>query len=390
MAFLLFVAAVFSWWSAAHAATSATFDRGVNIELWANPALGSPAERINRARAAGFNFVRLGVPINAWFAQGTEKQQAEILRIVDAAVSHTLASHMTALVTLFPVGGPQGLRPGIIVCGSADDRNNYQRAVGQVLGLLPDSESVAFEPLNEPPGGCIRQHVGIAFGADWAALQLEIYKALRKEKPKIGFVVNTGNWSQLDGILAFDPRQYSQDQNTFFTFHYYEPKLFTHQAVTYGTKVEEYARGVPWPIEANRLSTAEADTIMNVRHAGMAKREENAVVSQIQAEFVRYREEGTMDYLKARFRSIAGWAATHGIDQRRVLLGEFGIARPTHSTLGKPYDDAGRYLLNVRAVADEHRFRWAIWDLDGGYAVLCGTPPQLEVCSTYRPALTSQ
>ncbi len=364
-----------------------SFGRGVNVELWGSAEHGTPSERIDRAKAAGFDFVRLGVPITPWLREGSEEQRPSVLRVVSEAVTRARADSLRVWLTLFVIDAPGGLKTGIVVCGANGGQNRFLEGFDAILTMLPDTDSVAFEPLNEPPGGCTPALTGTATGTEWPALQWDLYQRVRKSRSHITFVVDGGNWGQLDGLIALDPKSYVKDNAAIFSIHYYEPKLFTHQGITFTTPEERFAQLVPWPVNEDSWVIARTASLKAIDMAVPTFPQKERIKVSLAARFDRYRNEGSLDYLGRRFQALAEWAARYGINPQRVVVAEVGVARPTHSTRGAPPDDAGRYLLTVTAMADSHQFPWAIWDLDGGFAFLCGEPKIEEVCSDYKPVL---
>jgi endoglucanase len=374
-------------WHASSGQQVPALGRGVNVELWGPAQLGTPSERIDRAKAAGFDFVRLGVPITPWLLEGKEGQRPGVLHDASEALSRASADRLRVLVTLFVIDAPGGVKTGAVVCGANGERGRFLEGLDAILALLADFDSVALEPLNEPPGGCSPALTGTAAGKEWPALQWDLYQKVRKSRPHLTFVVDGGDWGQLDGLIAFDPKPYVRDIATVFSFHYYEPKLFTLQGVTFMTPEEQFAQLVPWPVDEERWAAARTASIKALDVAMPPAPQNERLKASLAARFDSYRAEGSVDYLTRRFQAAAGWAARYGIDPQRVLVDEVGVARATHNTRAEPQDDAGRYLRSVTATANSYHFPWAIWDLDGEFGILCGNPPNNEVCSSYQSVL---
>ena len=91
-----------------------------------------------------------------------------------------------------------------------------------VLGLLPDTFHVAFEPLNEPPD--CPQGIDV-----WDDTQLSLYHQIRALRGAVKFVVYGHHWGDNTGtdFTSLDPTPYLRDPNVLFTFHYYDPSAFT-------------------------------------------------------------------------------------------------------------------------------------------------------------------
>lgn len=398
---------ILTWPVVAQADEGLLLGRGVNIELWASSfEKGAPKERIDLAKKAGFTFVRLGISVRPWlrdeivrlvhrppaFTQGdADKQKAKTFANLSEAITTARANGMKPLVALFVVGLPAGLRPGRILCDIPDGQRAFEAAFNEILRHIPDLPDIVIEPFNEPPGGCgaTATRYATAMGTMWSSFQWRLYQTVRKEKPHLVFVVSGGDYDRFDGLLASDPRRLMTDKNTVMTIHYYEPKLFTCQSGACDHRPESFARNIPWPIDAMRLAKAQQETLAELEQKGLAAADREETRAQLVADFAGYGQKGTISYLDNRFRQLADWANRYQLDPARILVGEFGVHRPTNDTTGTPIADAGRYLLAVRQAAEAHHFSWAIWDLDGGMAFLCGIPPHEEVCPSYRPVIAT-
>jgi endoglucanase len=193
-------------------------------------------------------------------------------------------------------------------------------------------------------------------------------------------------WGQVDGLVRFDPSPYLGDPDTLFTFHYYEPLLFTHQATAWlrSDHANQYVHDLDWPVaEENRQST-ERQALASLAADPNAG---GAVRKSLQNLFSRYRTDGTTHYLAQRFGSVADWARDHRIPANRILVGEYGVRRvhPESAAAGAPWRTAPIWLQAVRDQAKQAGFSAAVWDLDSGFGVICGD--QLghgELCPQYR------
>jgi hypothetical protein len=107
----------------------------------------------------------------------------------------------------------------------------------------------------------------------------------------------------------------------------------------------------------------------------------------LKAEYARYAQTGQVDYAQMRLDAVKNWAAGHAIPAERILIGEFGVLRPTRNSSGPPDANAANWLGAVAHAARKDRFLWAVFDLDTAYSVVCGNPPNQQICDAYRTAL---
>ncbi len=363
--------------------------QGINIELWGPRELGAPEERVARAAKAGLTLVRLGEPWGPWLSGADESRLAAAKSALRRAVSRSLAEGMKTVVTLFAVGGPKGASVGAVVCGDPEIGERYARAVSDIIALLPNRPEVALEPLNEPPTGCSARRYGVSTGADWPRLQMRIYKEMRKEKSELTFVVNAGDWGKEEGLLAFDPSFYVSDPHSVFTYHYYEPMIFTHQGTEFGEPFYRFLRHVPGPAEPARAQMSQSLTKQGM--ATLTDPEARRRAAQAaSAAFGDYSRSGSQAYLDRRFDAAADWAKTHGVAASRIFVGETGVARADHNISQSPPEDAATFLAHVGLAAEKRGFTWAIWELDEGFGVMCGPYAHEYLCPSYAQSLRYQ
>jgi len=96
-------------------------------------------------------------------------------------------------------------------------------------------EDVVFELLNEvvdPPAN------------QWNDLVDRALQAIREVDPEREVIVGGPDYNDVDALETIDP---IADDNVVYTFHFYEPKLFTHQYASWMDSMSEYATTVEYP-----------------------------------------------------------------------------------------------------------------------------------------------
>jgi hypothetical protein len=362
--------------------------RGVNMRLVPYRDVGSatPGDelihlndaRLDLSQRAGFSLVRIGVPMEPWIEGVSIAEQEKTRKLLRETLSSALAKSLSTDVVLFVPARK-------IVC-EKQYRDAYRSGLQAVLAGLPDRPDVGIEVVSEPPS-C--GNTGGAIGA-WGELQRELYRIVRSMKHHIRFVVAGGGWGGIDGLLPLDPAPYKDDPNAMFTFHYYEPFLYTHQEVTWlrSDHVNKYVTDLGWPVESansghirdGALAALAEDQSVN----DDARREDNKSLSRL---FNEYTTQGTAGYLSSRFQGVVDWAEVHGLPTTRILLGEFGVHRhmPATNVVGDPWPTAAAWLAAVRQQAERRNMGWVVWDLDSGFGVICGKQSgEGELCPAYR------
>jgi endoglucanase len=362
--------------------------RGVNLRLlpYLDRVATTPLEEIERlngarldlAQKAGFNSLRLGVPMEPWIEKLSTAGQEKTLELLRRVVSSVLERNLRLDVALFVPARK-------IVC-EEQYQEGYRAGLNAILAQLPDRPEAGIEIVNEPPS-CSGPAVPTA---QWGKMQQDLYRAVRAAKRQILFVVAGGGWGQIDGMLQLDPDPFRSDPNTLYTFHYYEPFIYTSQEVAWlrPDHVNKYVKDLAWPVEVANASAVRDKALAAVANDKSltedTQREDRKSLSRL---FDEYAIQGTTRYLSSRFRAVADWAAAHNLSTSRILLGEFGVHRhmPSPNVVEEPWPTAASWLEAVRREAENRHMGWVVWDLDSGFGVICGTGPGAgELCPSYR------
>ncbi|MBN2103370.1 cellulase family glycosylhydrolase [bacterium] len=195
------------------------------------------------------------------------------------------------------------------------------------------SSLIYYELLNEPHG---------IPDSRWNAVQQEVIQAIRSVDSTHTLVVGPAGWNSYDH-LKFMP-VYS-DTNLIYTFHFYDPYIFTHQGATWMEPSAENLAGVPYPYDADRMPGLPAEY----------------VGTWLGSEYQAYEQKGTDAYV-ASLLDIA----IHFGREREVPLwcGEFGVYIPNSHT-----DDRARWHETVRSYLEAHNIAWSLWEYAEGFGI---------------------
>jgi aryl-phospho-beta-D-glucosidase BglC (GH1 family) len=319
--------------------------RGINVSKWfagsSDPAAYTKEhfetaitpQDIALIRAMGFDYVRLSVDPRPMFREKQSDQiDSDYLTQLDAALRMLL---------------DQGLAVDIDIYADADFKERLAtddeaveefadswRALARHWSAL-DPDRVFFEILNEP-GGKDRYR--------WYGVESKLATAIREDAPRHTIIATGAHWSDDDDLLFLEPLR---DPNVIYTFHFYEPHVFTHQGATWSTNYWHSLKGVPYPSNPGNVQ---------------------AVIPQVPDPVHRLAlERYGMDRWNAQridgeIAQAAAWASHWNVP---VICNEFGVYR-------KNADPAGRvaWIADVRTSLEKHSIGWAMWDYDGGFDVV--------------------
>ncbi|WP_439817424.1 glycoside hydrolase family 5 protein [Zavarzinia sp. CC-PAN008] len=199
-----------------------------------------------------------------------------------------------------------------------------------------DPDRLFLEVLNEP--------VYPEREGEWAALQQTLIAAMRKGAPRHTLVATGAAYSSPAGVTALTPLA---DRNVIYTFHFYDPVIFTHQGAPWMGDDFPHLLWVPYPADAARCAKAlrESDT-------ESAKGWVNAHCTK---------GYGIRD-IDRQMEALATWSRQHDVP---VINGEFGTF--CSKTIEK--GDRLAWLRDVVASMDSHGIGWMAWGYDDCFAL---------------------
>lgn len=195
------------------------------------------------------------------------------------------------------------------------------------------SNYLYYEILNEPHG---------ISDSLWNQIQRDVIQAIRQVDQKHTIIVGPAGWNSynhLDDIFEF------RDDNLIYTFHYYDPFLFTHQGTNWTDPSMASLSGVPFPYDAQRMPELPPDL------SG----------TWVENSYNNYARDGTID----RMVELLSIAANFKIQREvPVFCGEFGVYM-----LNSNNEDRTKWYYIVRTFLEENDITWAIWDYTGGFGL---------------------
>ena len=151
------------------------------------------------------------------------------------------------------------------------------------------SEYIIYEITNEPSN---------KDAGKWYTIQQDIINLIRNNDTKHSIVVSCVNWSNITELTQLKPYK---DPNLIYTFHFYEPQIFTHQGAEWIADAADLAE-IPFPYDKNRIP--------EIKDTGVKWYIENV-----------YTTEGTVNHINSRIKKVASWAKKNKV---KVFCGEIG------------------------------------------------------------------
>lgn len=199
-----------------------------------------------------------------------------------------------------------------------------------------DPDRIFYELYNEPHD---------ISKATWQAVAQTIVDAIRSVDTEHTLIVGGIFWNGIDGL--WDLRPFADD-NIIYTFHFYEPFIFTHQGAEWvGAPVA--TTGIPYPHGSSPMPP--------LNWAAQSTWGANA--------YNDYATLGQIDALYDQLALAKMWSMTKNLP---ILCGEFGA-----------YYKAGienrcRHTTDVRSILEEMEIPYCYWEWDQGFSIFEGRP----------------
>jgi hypothetical protein len=174
------------------------------------------------------------------------------------------------------------------------------------------------------------------------------------------------------GLEALDPFSVG-DENVIYTFHFYEPYVFTHQGAPWMTSepMYRYLNGVPWPATDGRkaatLAAVSARMTADRSTPPDVKRQIATTIERVLDQYFDARPD--RGFIEGYFKRVATWANRYGIEPARILVGEFGALRTDARYLASSSAHRAHYIRDVRATAEAFGMPWAFWNFFDGMGI---------------------
>jgi endoglucanase len=190
-----------------------------------------------------------------------------------------------------------------------------------------------YEVLNEPHG---------ISDARWNEIQQKVIDAIRAVDQKHTIVIGPAGWNSYNNLRLMPEYE---DDNLIYTFHFYDPFMFTHQGASWTSPSMVPLAGVPFPYDARHMPSCPSE-LKN---------------TWIESNLANYRNEGTVQRVKELIDIAVDFQNTRDVP---LFCGEFGVYIPNSENTDRVY-----WYNVVRNYLEEKGISWTIWDYTGGFGI---------------------
>ena len=316
------------------AKTEAPFHRGVNLTNWLQ---GRSVRQIQFTRFTKQDFVNiksLGCDVI--------RLPIDLHSMTDGAPNYTVDPLFLSLLDQI-VDWTEELELHLILdnCAfgdAADTEPDADQILVPIWSQMAErykdrSPRLYYEILNEPHG---------ISDARWGQVQQKVIDAIRAIDPDHTIVVTGAEYGSYNN-LKYLP--FYRDDNLVYTFHFYDPFVFTHQGTNWLDPSLESLSSVPFPYGADRLPLCPTEL----------------KGTWVDGALNWYQNDGTVAHVKALLDIAADFQ-----NQRQVpvFCGEFGVYRLTSKDEHRVY-----WYSVVRQYLEAKGMSWTSWDYQGGFGL---------------------
>jgi endoglucanase len=195
------------------------------------------------------------------------------------------------------------------------------------------SNYIYYEILNEPHG---------ITDAVWSPIQQSAIDAIRTEDTKHFIVVGPADYNSYNNLKNLPTYA---DTKLIYTFHFYDPFIFTHQGASWVEPSMVPLAGVPFPYNASTLPVVPP----------------SLKGTWVEGALNDYVNVGTVSKIKEWINRVVDFKNQRNVP---VFCGEFGVLINNSNNV-----DRAAWYQAVHSYLNEKGIPWTTWDYQGGFGL---------------------
>lgn len=293
------------------------------------------------AQVAGLGFSHVRLNFGRAFIQEQKapyKLRPEGLALLDKAVGYALKNNLGIILDLHQIPPPDIFHDKEALKAF---KTMWKGLAAHFAGRPPQ---ILFELLNEPNVKELNDDGKVPNEADqerWRKLLKDVVGAIRKEDPERYVVVTSGGWGGGKGLMRMGNLGLPK---LVYSFHCYEPMLFTHQGATWSGEALKGLKGIQYPMTEKAMKAL----LEKARHE---KKEEWP--------FTQYPQGYDKAAMEAFLKPVIEFGKKEGLT---LYCGEFGVHRP-HA----PKDARARWIKDMVGILGGNGVAWSMWAFHSGF-----------------------
>jgi len=312
----------------------APFSRGVNLTGWFQTTGAHHIQFTKYTRQDFVNIKSMGcdvirLPINLFTMAGSKPDYTLdplFYLFLDQAVSWAEELHIYLLLDNHSTDD--------IASNNPDLEAILSKTWAQMATRYKNRSSyIMYEIMNEPHGLTTQA---------WGKIQQTAITAIRATDQIHTLIVGPSSYNSYTDLSLLPV--YS-DPNLIYTFHFYDPFVFTHQGATWPVPSMASLAGVPFPYNAATMPTVPADL----------------VGTWVGSSIGNYSNDGTVAKVHSLIDMAVAFKTTRNV---KLYCGEFGVYIPNSIDA-----DRVNWYREVRSYLEQKGIAWTTWDYQGGFGL---------------------
>ncbi|SLJ92667.1 Cellulase (glycosyl hydrolase family 5) [Salegentibacter salarius] len=177
----------------------------------------------------------------------------------------------------------------------------------------------------------------------WRESAKIIIEQIRSCYPNLHLIVGSSNYNSIYELSRLEPLPY---ENIIYTFHFYEPFIFTHQGTEW-TGPQNSTTGIPFPFPDSTKRN-------------MPDLAPQAKGTPGEINYRDYQHTGTLEAINHKISSVANWRDTYGVE---TWCTEYGVTQNADS------ESRRKYLQKVSKTLKAYNIPGFIWEYEGNFGV---------------------
>ena len=331
--------------------------------------VGEPQLRAIKDR--GFDFVRMPIDPAVLVSPQSQAMRDRLIADIGDAIDLVTSSGLKVVVDLhaMPAGGNRSTGTKEILNDPAMFET-YLEAVRKIGALvkLRKPEEVAFELFNEPVIDCDEDGTNL-----WPGLMKQAFAAARASTLHTTLILSGACWGSAEALARVNPAEFPDD-NLIWSFHSYEPFLFSHQGATWAGDFAPNVFGLPFPLhEAGESERENAYADIRDRISANASfTRKGGLLSYFDAQIAAVDTKEELDAtMRKPFETVSAWAKSNNVAPSSIMLGEFGMIRQEYGNDHVvPARQRAAFYRQTLDLAEQHGFAWSMWSYGGAFGLV--------------------
>ena len=284
-------------------------------------------KKIDEISILGYMSLRLPVDLEYYLEQSTTRVKKRFLRLMFRITRYINSKHMDFILVNFN----HHLKHENYISRSEQISDNWLYLLEVINYDKERIDNLYIEIANEPN----------LYPNEWDQVCTIAVEKIRAKYKEIPLIIGATNFNSIYELSRMEPLKYD---NIIYSFHFYEPFIFTHQGTSW-TGIQNATINIPFPY---------TDSIE------MPELHPEAKGTSGEINYRDYRHTGTTQAINDKLEMVKVWCDTNNV---KVWCTEYGV------TTNADYLSRLNYLKQVRETLQTMQIKGFVWEFEGNFGI---------------------